>query len=55
MEIGEVSKAMKSLDVKKSPEPDGISNWMIKECTEQLVDKADITETSLDEGRRSKD
>lgn len=30
---------LKNLNVKKLHSPDGISNWILKECQEELVDK----------------
>ena len=34
-----IKKLMEDLDVNKAPGPDGVSNWILKECRDQLVDK----------------
>ena len=39
VEREEVLKLMRELDVNKATGPDGISNWILRECCNQLVDK----------------
>ena len=35
----EVKKLMESQDVKKAPASEGVSNWIMKECSNQLAGK----------------
>ena len=35
----EIEYQMAILDTRKSHSPDGIANWVLKECKEELVDK----------------
>ena len=52
----EVMKLMECLDVNKAPGPDGISNWILRECRNQLVDKIHkLVSVSLMQGRLPKD
>ena len=52
----EVGKLMEDLDANKAPGPDGVSNWILKECKEQLVDKIyDLVSMSLDMSKLPKD
>ena len=47
----DIEKLMEGLNVNKAPGPDGVSNWILKECKEQLVDKIyDLLSMSLDKG-----
>ena len=39
MTINEVRKIMEERDVKKASGPDGVSKWIIRECSQQLADK----------------
>jgi len=39
VDIQEVKKLMESQDVRKAPGPDGVSNWIMKECSKQLAGK----------------
>ena len=39
VEVREINKLLGNLDVRKAPGPDGISNWILRECKEQLADK----------------
>ena len=49
-------KEMKDLDVRKSHGPDEVSNWILKECREELVDKVqNIINCSLKEGKIPED
>ncbi len=45
----EILKMMEELDVNRASGPDGVLNWILKECREQLADKiqssGDITIT----------
>ena len=51
-----VMKLMENLEVDKAPGPDGVSNWILRECRHQLVDKIqDLLTTSLEQGRVPKD
>ena len=34
-----ILRMLESLDVRKADGPDGVSNWILKECRHQLVDK----------------
>ena len=52
VERQEILKLMEGLDVRKASGPDGISNWVLKECREELVDKIrSILVCSLNEGK----
>ena len=52
----DVSKLMENLDVSKAPGPDGVSNWILKECRGQLVDRIhSLLAVSLDKGIVPKD
>ncbi len=37
VDMSEIKKIMKDLDVSKAQEPDRVSNWILKECCEQLA------------------
>ena len=37
-DVQEVKEIMKDLDVNKAQGPDGVSNWIMKECSEQLAE-----------------
>ena len=51
-----VMKLMKNLEVNKAPGPDGVSNWILRECRNHLVDKIyDLVSLSLSQGRVPKD
>ena len=51
-----VMKLMENLKVNKAPGPDGVSNWILKECRHQLVDKIqDLLTSSLEQGRVPKE
>ncbi len=48
----EILKMMEEHDVNKATGPDGVSNWILKECREQLADKIhSLVVTSLSQGR----
>ena len=52
----EVLELMKKLDTNKAPGPDGISNWVLKECCNQLVDRIhSMIRLSLLQGKIPKD
>ncbi len=52
----EILKMMEELEVNKATGPDGVSNWILKECREQLADKIHSqVVTSLSQGRVPKD
>ena len=52
----EVMKLLESLDVSKAPGPDGVSNWVLKECRYQLVEKIhSLIKDSLLQGRVPRD
>ena len=52
IDVKEVKKLMENQDIKKVPRPDGVSNWIMKECSNQLAGKLhSITESSLKESR----
>ena len=56
VEKEEVWKLMRKLDVNKAPGPDGISNWILKECCNQLVGKLySLISRSLLQGKIPKD
>ena len=43
---------MESQDVRKVPDPDGVSNWIVNECSNQQAGKLhSIIESSLKESR----
>ena len=51
-----VLELMKDLNPNKAPGPDGISNWILKECSNQLVDKIQsLIQLSLLKGELPKD
>ena len=53
---GEVMKLMEGLDVNKAPGPDGVSNWILKECKDQLADKIyRLVSSSLEQGKVPRD
>ena len=39
VDVAEVKKIMETEDVRKCPGPDGVSNWILRECSDQLADK----------------
>ena len=48
----EVIKLMENLEENKAPGPDGVSNWILKECRYQLIDKIfKLVKLSLSQGR----
>ena len=48
----EIGKLLNELDVRKAMGPDELSNWVLKECKEQLVEPIwEVINTSLIEGR----
>ena len=50
--VEELKKLMKNLDVRKAQGPDGVSNWILRECRDQLVEQIhNIIESSLQEGK----
>lgn len=52
----ELMKQLKDLDVRKSHGPDGVSNWILKECREELVSGLHhIIDCSLKEGKIPQD
>jgi len=52
VDIQEVKKIMESQDVSKAPGPDGVSNWIMKECSNQLAGKIhSIIVSSLNESK----
>ena len=54
--VGEVKEMMDDLDVRKAQGPDGVSNWVLKECSVQLADKIHkVIATSLNQGMMPKD
>ena len=49
--VKDVTSEMEKLDVRKSQGPDGVSNWVLKECNEQLATRVyTVIESSLTEG-----
>lgn len=47
---------MKNQDVRKTTEPNGVSNWIQKQCNQQAADKIyDVIENSVEEGKDSLD
>ena len=49
--VNEVKTMMEDLDVRKAQGPDGISNWVLKECSNQLASKIyGIITNSLEQG-----
>ena len=56
IDVAEVKKIMEKEDVRKSAGPDGVSNWILRECSEQLADKIhSIIRMSLSESRVPKE
>ncbi len=52
----EILKMMEELHVNKATGPDGVSNWILKKCREQLADKIhSLVMISLPQGRVPKD
>ena len=52
VDVKEVKQLMESQDVRKVPGPDGVPNWIMKECSNQLTGKLhSIIESSLKESR----
>ena len=51
MDVQEVKKMMIDLDVSKVQGPDGVSNWIMKECSEQLAEIIHIIVCSFKEGK----
>ena len=52
VDVIEVKTLMESQDMRKAPSPDGVSNWIMKECSNQLAGKLhSVTERSLKESR----
>ena len=50
--VKEVDELVKTLDGRKATGPDGVSGWILKECSNQLTDKLYIIiSTSIKEGR----
>ena len=51
-----VMELMENLEVNKAPGPDGVSNWILKECRHQLVDRIqELLTSSLEQGRVPKE
>ena len=46
-------KILEEQDVRKASGPDGVSNWMTKECSHQIAGKVHIIVNSLTEGKIS--
>ncbi|WP_435336435.1 hypothetical protein, partial [Klebsiella pneumoniae] len=47
----EVRRLMEGLDIRKSMGPDGVANWVLKECVDQLVSPiTDIITSSIKSG-----
>merc|ERR1711917_23579 len=54
--VHEIGKIIENMDVRKASGPDGISNWIIKECKDQLVDKIhSVISSSMREGKVPRD
>ena len=52
----ELMKLMENLDINKAPGPDGVSNWILRECRDQLGDKIhSLVSLSLTQGKVPKD
>ena len=52
VEMNEMRKLLEELDVRKAMGPDEVSNWMLRECKEQLVEPIwDVINSSLREGK----
>ncbi len=48
----EVKKLLEELDVRKSAGPDGVTNWVIKECSQQIAGKlCNLINVSLSQGK----
>ena len=51
VEKKEIMKLLEELDVRKAMGPDGVSNWTLRECKDQLVEPIwDVINSSLKEG-----
>ncbi len=56
VEKQEIDRLLKDLNVRKAMGPDEVSNWVLKECREQLVEPIwGVINTSLQEGRVPKE
>lgn len=54
--VQEVKEIMEDLDVRKALEPDGLSSWVLRECSKQLADEnQSIIVSSLTEGKVTAD
>ena len=52
VEVQEIHKLLGELEVRKATGPDGVSNWILRECKDQLADKIhSLIECSLKEGK----
>ena len=52
VDVKKVKQLIENQDVRKAPGPDGMSNWIMKECSNQLAGKFySIIESSLKERR----
>ena len=52
----DVGRLLENLDVRKAMEPDGVSDWTLKECKEQLVQPIwEVITSSIKEGRVPKE
>ena len=48
----EIDKLLEKLDARKAMGPDGVLNWALKECREQLVEPIwNVINSSLNEGK----
>ena len=48
VERKEIKRILEKLDIRKTMGPDGVLNWILKECREELVELVwDIFSTSL--------
>ena len=51
MDVQEVKQLLRKLDKRKATGPDGVSNWILRECSDQLADKIQkLIRSSLEEG-----
>ena len=46
-----ILRMLESLDVRKTVRTDGVSNWILKECRHQLVDKLHMIMCSVRKGK----
>lgn len=56
VEVHELKKRMENFKLKRPQSPDGISNWVLKECRGQLADNIHIVlHDSIKEGKAPQD